>query len=59
MTVQIYVFPDSSAMAQNRKSFARSLDWDSSLAFPYEDTMRVLRCLFGNNSIIQIINFPL
>lgn len=58
MRIEIIVYQNSAALANNRRLFARSLDWDCNLQFPYDDTQRVLRCLYGSSCVISIVTIP-
>lgn len=58
LQIQINLFRSSHDVPKNVKAFSRSLSWDSSIAFPFENTICVLRTLYGASSVIQILVMP-
>ena len=52
--IQINVYRSSHDVPKNNKAFSRSLSWDSSIAFPFENTISVLRTLYGASSVVQL-----
>lgn len=58
MNILVSVYLNTAAMSANKKIFSRSLDWDSSLAFPFEQTVCTLRTLFGVTSVVTFIISP-
>ena len=56
--IHINVFRSSHDVPKNNKAFSRSLSWDASIAFPFENTISVFRTLYGSSSVIQILVMP-
>ena len=52
--IKIKVFMNLDAFASNQRVFERQIEWDSSVKFPFEDCLRVFKCLFGQNAVLSI-----
>lgn len=52
--ITIKVFMNLDAFASNHRVFERRIEWDSSVKFPFEDCLRVFKCLFGQNAVLSI-----
>lgn len=53
MVIQIKVFQNSESRRIDKTLFSRVIDWDSSLAFPYQSTLDSLLILFGSAKIVE------
>ena len=52
--ITIKVFMNLDAFAANQRVFERRIEWDQSIKFPFEDCLRVFKCLFGQNAVLSI-----
>lgn len=59
MNILVSVYLNTAAMSANKKIFSRSVDWDSSLAFPFDQTVCTLRTLFGCYSVVVFQIMPI
>lgn len=51
--ITIKVFMNLDAFASNSRVFERRIEWDSSVKFPFEDCLRVFKCLFGKDAVLS------
>lgn len=52
--ITIKVFMNLDAFAANQRVFERRVEWDQSVKFPFEDCLRVFKCLFGPGAVLSI-----
>lgn len=52
--ITIKVFMNLDAFAANQRVFERRIEWDQSVRFPFEDCVRVFKCLFGSGAVLTI-----
>lgn len=51
--IRIQVFMNIQAAFDNAPVMERKIAWDDSLQFPYQETTRVMKTLYGKNSVIR------
>lgn len=52
--ITIKVFMNLDAFAANQRVFERRVEWDQSVKFPFEDCVRVFKCLFGQGAVVSV-----
>lgn len=57
--LKISVFATQSTMTQGVFLFERHVDWNPNLAYPYEETTKVLRALYGPKCIVQFTHITI
>lgn len=53
--VIIKVFANLEAQATNSRLFERRINWDPSIRFPLEETIKVLKMLFGSDVLVDLL----
>lgn len=49
----IKVFMNHDAEITNSRVLERRITWDSSLRFPMEETLKVMKALYGSDAVVQ------
>lgn len=57
MTI-VKVFANQQAMFDNKALMERHIDVPIDLQFPYRETVKILRMLYGASSVVQISDIP-
>ena len=55
--LQIRVFMNKVAMEDSKPCMERIINWDSSLKFPVDETVCVMKALYGSQCIVVLIFF--
>lgn len=51
--ITIKVFLNHDAEITNSRVLERRITWDSSLRFPMEETLKVMKALYGSDAVVQ------
>lgn len=51
--ITIKVFLNHDAASTNSRVLERRINWDSSLRFPMEETLKVMKALYGSDAVVQ------
>lgn len=52
--ITLLVFMNPEAQKTGHRVLERRFVWDDSLRFPFEETVRVMKALYGSTAVIQI-----
>lgn len=51
--IRIQVFMNLQAALDNAPVMERKITWDDSLQYPFQETSKVMKTLYGKNSVIR------
>lgn len=50
--IRVIVYFNQDCQLAGKRLFERQIDWDDSIHFPIDETVKVLKTLFGSKSIV-------
>lgn len=52
--IRLLVYGSRDALKSGRPELERIVSWDSSVRFPFEETTKVMKALYGSKSLIVL-----